>query len=216
MQSHHLALNVVHRAESDNLYAVHSYQKSINTALHKVSEAQRPFSSRWSGARVEIMLTRAEAVQAGKHPYRKSPKVEIFTSPDGDDLIIGDAVISCDVRCALAANNDRFPGTGNVRRIQRMNVMRVREQNVVGAVNVAIDGCGIRHREIVLFQLAWPSGASGAAISRRAWQAGEVGIDKNMRLAVSDFPSGHAKVSCANFHLLWRRLGRFLSLVDSR
>src|SRR5215471_9031980 len=216
MQARDFVLDVVHRTERDNLYSVQAYLESINATLHKVSEAQRPLGSRGSDSPVEIVLSRPEAVQAGKHPHREGFEVEIFASPDGDDLFIRYTVIPCDVRRALAANNDRLPGAGNVRCVQRVNVMRVREQNVIGAVNVAIDGRGIRDCGIFLFQLAWPSGFARTPIRRRTGQAGEVGIDKNMRFTISDFPSGHAKISCANFRLLWRRLGSFLSLVESR
>src|SRR6516164_3049873 len=81
------ALDVIHRAENNDLYSVQPNQKTEHAALHKVFEAQGPLDVCRSGTWVEIMLPGPETVQAWKHPYGKSPEVKIFASADSDDLI---------------------------------------------------------------------------------------------------------------------------------
>src|SRR5215472_19361754 len=102
-------------------------------------------------------------MQAGEHPHRKGSEVKILTSADGDDLIVLNAIVSGDVRDALIANNHSFSCLGNVRHIQHVHVMRVREKYEVGVVNVTIYRCNVGYSWIVLTQFARPSGSTCAA-----------------------------------------------------
>lgn len=117
-------------------------RRSRSAALDEVLERQGPLDTRGSGVRTEIAFPTCRRVQTGKHSHRESSKIKIFTTPNGDDLLVRYPVIPGDVGDALVADNDCLSGARNIRRIQHVNVMGMREKDVIRTIYVAIcRGC---------------------------------------------------------------------------
>src|SRR6266478_1883488 len=156
-------------------------------------QRQRCFHSFRSFFRAEIVLTVQRAVKARNHLQRKSAELVILPAAHGYQLFFGHTIGPQHVLGALRPDDRGMSLERDVRNIQDMVVMCVRDEDKVGALGVCVDGRYVR-RSYIIPSIYRPRVARCSSIwgsPRWLWPkySRYIGINQNDRGSVADFPA---------------------------
>src|SRR5579859_4629482 len=104
------------------------------------------------GERIAVVeLVSNRRVQAGDHLKRESPKIEILTSTNDQKFLVRDAIGASEVSGCLVADDDGARLIGDVAGIERVVVMSVRDQNVIGTLDLRVNAFRVRRQNAAEF-----------------------------------------------------------------